>query len=225
MVSSSQRLPDTASDEPVHAHASDRRRRWLSGAIVVIILLMATVMLWRREPAVEAPFNGGAITPAITLPALELQRADGGRFTTADTRGRLSLFFFGYTSCPDVCPTNMARATQVRRLLGPQADQLDIYLITVDPERDTPAQLVQYVAGFDPAIVGLTGTNDELAQARVPFGAVMHRRETPGSALDHVMDHTASIYLVDQASQLRLAYQPRATPAEMAADVRRLLED
>jgi protein SCO1/2 len=184
----------------------------------------------RRAPAAgpgapAAALAGGALTPPVELPGLALQRAGGGRFTTADTRGRLSLFFFGYTTCPDVCPLTLAYVAQVRRRLGggAGAQRLDAYFVTVDPERDTAARLVEYVAHFDPAIVPLTGTPEELERARAAFGVVAEKRPLPGSAAGYAMDHTALVYLVDGEGRIRLVYPHGVPPDVIAADVRRLL--
>jgi protein SCO1/2 len=218
----------TATSEPAPERlAAPAARRaawafWLSALLIVALGVAAGLALARLWPA-EPDFHGGVLSPPAELPYLDLQRAAGGRFSTADTRGRLSLFFFGYTTCPDVCPMALAEIAQVRRQLGERAGQVDVYFITVDPERDTPARLASYLANFDRGIVGLTGTPGELARARAAFGAVAQRREAPGSALGYLVDHSATLYLVDRQSRLRLVYPPQTAPADLAADIERLL--
>lgn len=168
-------------------------------------------------------FNGAELSPAQELPALTLKRADGLPFTTADTAGRLSLFFFGYTLCPDVCPMTLGQVAKVRRELGADAQYVDAYFVTVDPERDTPERLAGYTAGFDPAIIPLTGAPEELERARAAFGALAQKRPVPDSAVGYLMDHTATLYLVDPDSRIRLLYSFTTTPGQIAADLRRLL--
>jgi protein SCO1/2 len=163
------------------------------------------------------------LDPPLALPELSLQKADGGRFTTADTRGRVSLFFFGYTTCPDVCPLTLAYVAQARRLLGADAARVQAYFVTVDPARDTPARLMEYVGHFDPAIVPLSGTAAELELARRAFGVEAVRRDLPGSATAYAMDHTALLYLVDPDGRIRIVFPHGMKPEAMAADVRRLL--
>jgi protein SCO1/2 len=172
----------------------------------------------------ESGFNGGVFTPPIRLPELTLQRAAGGQFQLSEQRGRLSLFFFGYTTCPDVCPLTLAYVAQARRQVGRDVERLGSYFITVDPERDTPQRLLEYVANFDKAIEPLTGTDDELARAREAFGVVAQKRLVPGSAAGYLMDHTALIYLVDGDGMLRLAYPHGMKPEDIAADVKRLID-
>jgi protein SCO1 len=173
----------------------------------------------------EPTFNGAVLSAPIQLPEFTLQRFDGTRFTSADLRGRVAMVFFGYTTCPDVCPLTMAHLAQARKQLGAEAQQVDAYFVTVDPERDSPQRLREYLGKFDPAIVGLTGTDAELERARQIFGVVAQRRDVPGSAVAYFMDHSAGLYLIDPASRLRVVEPYGLTPAEIAADVRRLLTE
>ena len=170
-------------------------------------------------------FNGKVITPLEDLPEFTLQRADGTRFTTADTRGRASLFFFGYTYCPDVCPLTLSYAGQVPGALGvSMQQQVGVYFVTVDPARDTPERLANYVANFDPSIVALTGTPAELEQVRSIFGITAEKRAAPEeSAAGYFMAHTAFIYLVDPESRIHLRYRHTVEPARIVADIKRLL--
>jgi protein SCO1/2 len=141
-------------------------------------------------------------------------------FTSAATRGRTSLFFFGYTHCPDVCPLTLAQLAQMRRGLGADAAKVDMYFVTVDPARDTPEQMRSYVSNF-PGIVGLVGSDDQLAAAQSAFNVLAVRRDLGNG--DYAMDHTAATYLVNSAGQIQLAY-PYGTPADdIASDLHRLV--
>ena len=173
-------------------------------------------------PAEPQSLNGASLDPAIVVPPLELQRSDGRAFDVADLRGRVSLITFGYTSCPDVCPTNLANLAQTIKRLGPQGDGVDVYFVTVDPERDSAERLNTYVAQFKSRIVGVTGSPDELAQARGVFNVVAQKRPPePNGA--YFVDHTAAVFLVDQTGEARLVYPYGTTPAEVAADVKQIL--
>jgi protein SCO1/2 len=195
----------------------------LAAALVSGVLVAAVAWaVWGSSLTAER-FNGAELSPAQELPALTLKRADGMPFTTADTAGRISLFFFGYTLCPDVCPMTLGQVAKVRRELGADAQYVDIYFVTVDPERDTPERLAQYAARFDPAIIPLTGTPEELEQARSAFGALAQKRPVPDSAVGYLMDHTATLYLVDPDRRIRLLYSYTTAPGQTAADIRRLL--
>ena len=184
-----------------------------------------------RVGAKQAPgsgFNGGVLQSELVVPDFTLQRATGTPFSTEQLQGRLALVFFGYTHCPDVCPLSLAYVTKARQQLGKDGSQVDAYYVTVDPERDTPARMVDYLSNFDPPIAGLTGSAAELQRAREIFGVVAEKRPLPGSAAEYSMDHTALIYLVDgrgAAPRVRLVYPHGMQPADIAADVRRLLAE
>jgi protein SCO1/2 len=169
----------------------------------------------------QPELNGGVLSQPVLLPEFALSRADGRPFSSAETRGRWSLFFFGYTTCPDVCPLTLAYVSQVRRQLAGRAP--DAYFVTVDPARDTPARLAEYMRNFDAGIVALSGSDEALARALAAFGAVAQRREVPGSAAGYLMDHTALIYLVDPQSQITLVYPHGMQPADIVADLNKLL--
>jgi protein SCO1 len=175
------------------------------------------------KPEAEAPLHGAVLQPPIQLQPFSLQRADGRPFSSLDTRGRTALFFFGYTFCPDVCPLTLVHVAQLRKQLGPQARHLDAYFVTVDPQRDTPQRLLEYTAKFDPAIVALTGGDDQLARVRDLFGVVAQRREVPGSAAGYFMDHSAGLYLADPEGRVRIVYPYGMAPEEIAADLKGML--
>jgi protein SCO1 len=185
----------------------------LSSALVLI--------LWACAPVrpVNPVLNGAALQPPSSLPALTLTRTDGGTFTTADTRGRTSLFFFGYTHCPDVCPTTLAEFRQIRTTLGSDATRLDMYFVTLDPARDTPEWMRTYVANF-PGVVGLTGSDPQLTLAQTTFHVVYQRRDLGNG--EYALDHTAAIYLVNAEGQIQLAYPYGTPPDEIVADLRQL---
>src|SRR5690606_27487949 len=119
----------------------------------------------------------------------------GGTFSERDLQGTPSLVFFGYTFCPDVCPTTMAESVEWRNELGISPEQLRTIFVTVDPARDTPQILAEYIGAFDPDIIGLVGTPEQTEAAKASFGA-MSEAQTPDENGDYLVNHTASVFLI-----------------------------
>lgn len=166
-------------------------------------------------------FNAVDITGAAYARDFRLHAADGGERTLADYRGKVVLLFFGFTQCPDVCPTALTRAAEVRKRLGNDGDRLQVIFVTIDPERDLPAVLSEYTHAFDPGFTGLYAdpettrkTADEfrIFYARVPTGA------------SYTMDHTATSYVYDTRGELRLAVRHGDSAQQLADDIRVLLK-
>jgi protein SCO1/2 len=130
------------------------------------------------------------------------------------------LFFFGYTHCPDVCPLTLAQFVRVRQSLGAASEQIDMYFVTLDPARDTPERMRQYMSSF-PGVTGLMGTDSELASAQSTFAVVAERRDLGGG--DYALDHTAATYLVNRQGSLQLAYPYGTDANDIIADLRQLL--
>ncbi|MBP0445609.1 SCO family protein [Roseomonas sp. SSH11] len=167
------------------------------------------------------PSAGGVALPAGTGigGAFTLVDGDGRQVTEADLRGRLALVFFGFTHCPDVCPTELQAVGQTMDLLGPQANQVRPVFITVDPERDTPERMKDYVALFHPSITGLTGTREQVAAAARAW-RVYYNKVTPPGASEYLMDHSSFTYLMGRDGSLRALFRPGVTPEEMAGTIR-----
>lgn len=146
---------------------------------------------------------------------------NGQRRTLADFRGRVVVMFFGYTHCPDVCPTTMLELKQVVQELGEDGRRVQVLFVTVDPERDTPAILAKYVPLFDPSFLGLYG--DAAATAKVAKDFRVFYQKVPGSSPDNfTVDHTAGGYVFDPEGRLRL-YARYGQAANLIADIRTLL--
>ena len=142
----------------------------------------------------------------------ELTRADGKSFRLSDERGKIVLLFFGYTSCPDVCPTTMAELKQALERIGEKADQVQVIYVTVDPERDTPERVQEYVNHFSPDFIGLSGSESELAIVWNDYG-VFREVVDGSSAAGYLVNHTARVTLIDQQGNLRVSF-PFDTPVE-----------
>ena len=138
-----------------------------------------------------------------------------------DFRGKPLLVFFGYTHCPDVCPTTLFDVSEVMRRLGREADRAAALFITVDPQRDTPATLKDYLSSFDPHLRGLTGSTD--ATAAVAKAYRVYYKKVPTEGDDYTMDHTAIVYLMDKDGHFVAPFSLRRTPEAAADDLRRYL--
>jgi protein SCO1/2 len=150
-----------------------------------------------------------------------LQDPQGRTRTLADFRGKAVMLFFGFTQCPDACPTALTRAAEIRRLLGPQGERLQVIFVTLDPERDTAEVMQQYTQAFDPGFLGLRtdlpGTAAVAGEFRVPYAKVK-----TGST--YTLDHSTLTYVMDPQGRLRLAMRHNLSAQDAARDIRRLLE-
>jgi protein SCO1/2 len=133
--------------------------------------------------------------------AFELTDTDGNRFSSASLAGKPYAIFFGFTNCPDICPTTLLEMTNHLKALGANADGLNVLFVSVDPERDTPEHLKLYLSAFDPRIIGLTGTNDEVAKVAKSY-RVFYEKVPSKDGTDYTMNHTASVYLMDKTGNL-----------------------
>jgi protein SCO1/2 len=185
--------------------------------------VIALLAVGLTATASAAPFRAGSLEPPRPAPDFTLKTADGDDFRLGRHRGDVVVIAFGYTFCPDVCPTTLAELAQVKAKLGPRARYLRVAFVTVDPERDVPERLRTYTRAFDPAFVGLTGTAAELAQVRRAYGVTAERRVVPGTAAAYLIDHSAFLYVVDPQGLLRLMI-PFGTPVDdMTHDIQLLL--
>lgn len=149
-----------------------------------------------------------------------LSDPDGRVRTLADFKGKVVLLFFGFTYCPDVCPTALARAVEVRKQLGPAAERLQVIFVTVDPQRDSPGLLKAYTQAFDPTFLGLRGNADETRRAATEFKVIYEKVPTGAS---YTMNHSTTTYVFDPRGRLRLAVQHAQPAADIVSDVRTLL--
>ena len=186
---------------------------------------MATVLLGCDQfgsPSAQQQFKGVDITGAEYARTLSLPDQYGKPRTLDDFKGKVTVVFFGYTQCPDVCPTTMAELAQVKKALGKDGDRVQGVFITVDPERDTPQALKAYMASFDPSFVALRGTPDETKATAKEFKVFYAK--VPGKAEgSYTMDHTAGSYVLDPKGKVRL-FVRYGSPAEaLTVDIKALL--
>ncbi len=192
--------------------------------------LVAGTALWLagcdRSPAPAAgaasAFRGIDITGASYARGFSLTDFNGQRRSLTDFRGRLVMLYFGFVQCPDVCPTALTRAAAVMEQLGPQAADLQLVFVTVDPERDTPELLRDYLGSFHPSFLAFTGSADEIRRTADEF-RVYYKRVPTGSS--YTMDHTALSYLFDRQGRIRVVLRHEQTADDYTADVRALLAE
>ena len=166
-------------------------------------------------------FHFTDITGAEFARKLELPDADGKPRSLADWRGKVVVVFFGYTQCPDVCPTTMAELAQIRTQLGADGDRLQTVFVTIDPERDTPEILKAYVANFGPGVTALRGNAEQTAAAAKEFKVFFAKvaGKSPGS---YTMDHSAASFVFDPNGRVRLFVPYGSDPKTLAADIKQL---
>ena len=167
-------------------------------------------------------FQSSDITGASFGRDFELNDPQGKPRRLADFRGKAVVVFFGYTQCPDVCPTTLAALADAMKRLGPDADRVQVLFITVDPERDTPALLAQYVPAFDPRFLGLYGDADATARTAKEF-RILYQKVPGATAANYTMDHSAGTYIYDPQGRLRLYVSNGQGPDVFAHDLRELL--
>lgn len=168
-------------------------------------------------------FKGTAYPEGIKAEDFMLTTTDGEQFRLSEQRGKVVLMFFGFTSCPDVCPTTLAEAKRIMEGLEEDTQNVRFVFITVDPERDTPDRLGKYVSNFHSEIVGLTGTPEELQTMFDAYGIYAAKVLLEDSAAEYTMEHTARVFLVDQDGRLRLSYAFGTPDEDILQDVQYLL--
>lgn len=172
--------------------------------------------------AKSAGFKAVDITGAEYGRSLSLPDQSGKVRTLADFKGKVTVLFFGYTQCPDVCPTTMAELAQVKKALGPDGERVQGVFITVDPERDTPELLKAYMGSFDPSFIALRGTPEQTAATAKDF-KVFYAKVPGKSEGSYTMDHTAGSYIFDASGKLRLFTRYGTGAEALTADLKALL--
>jgi protein SCO1/2 len=189
----------------------------LAGILVILHLTGCT--------QTEKHFHAQDITGANFGALQELEGFtdhSGRRFTSADYNGKAVVLFFGYTQCPDICPTNLTALQEALRRLGSEAERVQVVFVTVDPERDTEAVLANYVPWFDPRFIGLR--NDPQTTRRAARAFRVYYAQVKGeTALNYSVDHTAESYAYDPQGRLRLQIRHGETPAHISEDLSKLL--
>jgi protein SCO1/2 len=181
------------------------------------LLLLFALTIGACTPP-QPTFKGSDVTGADWGGDITLTAQTGKRASTADYRGKTLVIFFGFTNCPDICSPTLAKLAALRKALGPDAGQVQVLFVTVDPANDTPERLASFLPKFDPTFVGLTGTAEEVATAAREYKVI----SVPAGASGERFDHSGSVMVKDKSGQLRLVWRNDLSVDDMAQDVRLL---
>lgn len=195
---------------------------WATAAALILAALAGAWFGARTMPPADLQF-GTRIDPPQPIPATQLIGQDGSSFDRSSLKGRWSLLFFGFTHCPGICPMTLTTLAQVRKELGGlEAGELpQVVLVSVDPERDTPARMAEYVTKFDRSFMGVTGTPAAIDEFTGALG-IAHKKIGPAGD-DYMVDHTAAIVMLDPQGRRIAVFSPPFTAEHLAADYLRVL--
>jgi protein SCO1/2 len=180
-------------------------------------LLAALAMLATLAHAADGKLKAGTFEPPRAAPDFTLKGSDGTDLRLSRYRGKVVALGFGFTNCPEICPTTLATLAKARRKLGATADGMQVVYVTVDPQRDSPQQMRAYLKGFHPSFVGATGTAQELAKVRSEYGVA-------ASKAGNGFDHSSFVYLIDREGRLRALVPYGRSADDIAHDVAILLK-
>lgn len=212
------------------ANSPERVRPASSRYVLRALECVATLLLFAHAlvggitvTAAEPAFKSGVLEPPRAAPDFALKAPDGAEFRLSRQRGVVVALTFGYTFCPDVCPTTLAELAAVKTKLGGDAKTFAVVFVTVDPERDGPERLRSYTAAFDRTFTGLTGSAEQLAAVRQAYGVTARKRIVPGTSAAYLVDHSAFVYVVDAGGRLRLMFPFGTSIEDMAHDIRLIM--
>lgn len=201
------------------------KRRWaIAAAALAVVVLSAAAAGWAVSRWREPQWRGIAVSPPYPAADFVLTDQHGRPFQLSAQRGRAVLLFFGYTFCPDVCPATMLQYRQVREALGRDAGRVALVFVSVDPERDGPQRLADYLARFDPAIVGLTGSPQAIEEVAGRYGVFYEKVPVANSATGYLVNHTALTYLVGPDGLVRVTFPYGVATDDIVHDVRQVLQ-
>jgi protein SCO1/2 len=187
---------------------------------LLLISLLLTISLYACTPY---EFHGTVLQSTSESADFTLMSSNGQRVSLSDFRGKLVVLYFGYTFCPDVCPATLVEIAGAMDSLGEDAEKVQTIMVSVDPERDTPEQLAEYVSHFDPTFLGVTGTPEQIAETAALYGIYFEKHEGT-AASGYLIDHTATVMVVDEEGHLKLLWPFGTTGQDMASDLSYLLK-
>ena len=198
---------------------------WITLSMMPIAVTVAFLILWLpTESLVRQPheFSGFLLESPIVKGKFTLQDHTGAPVAFSDFEGKVTLIYYGYTYCPDVCPSTLSEMSQMMEELGRRADEVQVIMVSVDPERDTPEKLNEYVTYFHPDFIGLTGTEEQLVAATAPYG-IFYEKHDGSEASGYLIDHSAGVLLFDEKGYLKLMFPYAVRGEDMAEDVQYFL--
>lgn len=197
---------------------------WMLG-VVILAIAGAGFGVWSLMSTEAHEWNGAAYDPPRQGVEFTLTDVNGEPMSTSELEGKVVMLYFGYTYCPDFCLQTLTDFQRVKQALGNDADNVAFVMVSVDPARDTPERMEEYLAFFDPEFIGLTGSEDELTPVKQEFGiTTMERDATPEADGFYYVDHSTKTYVLNADGELALEYPFGVTADEMTEDVRHLLD-
>lgn len=190
---------------------------WL-GAFVIIVVFLGSILL--IEPY---KLKGSEITSPVVAPSFSLQSSQGDQYRLKDHQGKIIILFFGYTFCPDICPTTLYMFKEVKDRLGKNFNDAEIVFITVDPERDNQEKLSNYLSTFDNTFFGLTGSMNDLEKVWKDYG-VYRQVNNVGGTTGYLVDHSTRLYLIDKKGNLKVTYPVDTPVSDLVSDIKFLLK-
>lgn len=211
-------LPQIPTGQDPHPQLEGKAKRsarhWLWLATAIAVLITGRIWLWPHD------FYGIPLQAQEPMTDFSLMTSTGQPMRLSDFRGKYVLLLFGYTSCPDVCPMTLVDLVQTRARLGTHRADVQVILVSVDPERDTPQRLAGYLAAFDPSFLGMTGSPDEVSAIATRFGVFFDVANGQGN----FVEHSGTVTLLDPNGYVRLLFPPGTTGEEMASDLSYLMQ-
>jgi len=199
----------------------DKKLVWVGGGIVLAVAIVAALsVLFASQPSFRGTLYAEPFPPAEDF---SLKKADGSEFHLSDQKGKVVLLFFGYTACPDVCPTTLAEMKLVMEKLGDTGRDVQVVFVSVDPDRDTSEKMQTYVEHFNPSFLGLSGTIQELEPVWNDYSITREAVESD-SAFGVIINHTARVFLVDPQGNMRLTFAYQTPVEDIVHDIRLVLE-
>jgi len=199
-----------------------KRSRWWRSLILLVVVIVAGAAgwgLWQRFGPRPAPQYGVPVNGTAPVADFELDSTLGKPLALSDFADRYAVLYFGYTTCPDICPTTLADLGKAEQLMGAAAERMQVIFITVDPERDTPERLRNYLAYFSPNFIGMSGSLEETERIASQLGVVYEKRYHSDSATDYLMDHTATVIVLDPQRRPQIIFPYGVTGEQMASDL------
>lgn len=191
----------------------------------VVTQFGALVLLLLTGCAAPVTLKGTTLDPSGPAPNFTLTDHRGQPFTLSEQTGKVMVLYFGFASCPDICPAELSSLAAAMRELGSDAESIQVALVSLDPERDTPERLAQYVSAFDPRFIGLHGDEATLEPIIRDYGVFRERRELPDSALQYTIDHSGFVYMIDKSGRWRSVMAGGGPVADLVHDMRALARE
>jgi protein SCO1/2 len=200
-----------------------RTRRSLVTLAAVMAVSVAGWLLWQRFGPRPGPQFGVAVNASTAVADFRLDSTLGKPMALSDFADRYTVLYFGYTTCPDICPTTLADLGKAEQLMGAAAERIQVIFVTVDPERDTPQRMRDYLAYFSPNFIGMSGALEETERIASQLGVIYEKRYASESATDYLMDHTATTIVLDPQRRPQLLFPYGVTGEQIASDLSALI--